>query len=104
MTIKRVPILCLTLSLILLTAALTHIFFPQLNNWKLLLAGERNTYTLCQPLKSTEEMRSDFREKTDIHFASIKGPEVITCVHAGGWTHIRDMVFRRVWFCHLAYV
>ncbi len=78
MTIKRVPILCLTLSLILLTAALTHIFFPQLNNWKLLLAGERNTYTLCQPLKSTEEMRSDFREKTDIHFASIKGPEVIT--------------------------
>ena len=78
MKIKRIHILCLAVSLILLTAALVHIFFPQLNNWKLLLAGERNTYTLFQSLKSTDEMCSDFREKTNIHFASIVGAEVLT--------------------------
>ena len=78
MKAKKGRAVCLTVSLILLTAALAHIFFPQLNNWKLLLAGERNTYTLCQPLKSTEEMMEEFFIKSNMRFGSINGPETIT--------------------------
>ena len=58
--------------------ALAQIVFPPLNNWKLLLAGERNSYTLLRPFGSTEEMMQELYEKTSIRFGSICGPEVMT--------------------------
>ena len=58
--------------------ALAQIVFPPLNNWKLLLAGERNSYTLLRPFGSTEEMMQELYEKTNIRFGSICGPEVMT--------------------------
>ena len=42
--------LFLCLSLFLLTIASYHIFFPQLNCWKLLLQGKKNSYLQFQPL------------------------------------------------------
>ena len=75
---RKIRIVCGMVSLLLLVAATAHIFYPPLNNWKLLLAGERNLYTQFQPLENTDKMQEDFREKTNIHFASFTGPEVLT--------------------------
>ena len=75
---RKIRIVCGMVSLLLLVAATAHIFYPPLNNWKLLLAGEKNLYTQFQPLENTDKMQEDFREKTNIHFASFAGPEVLT--------------------------
>ena len=77
---RKIRIVCGMVPLLLLVAATAHIFYPPLNNWKLLLAGERNLYTQFQPLENTDKMREDFREKTNIHFAEngMTGPQVFT--------------------------
>ncbi|MFR8002849.1 MAG: hypothetical protein ACLU62_08015 [Hydrogeniiclostridium sp.] len=45
--------LFLCLSILLLTIAAAHIFFPQLNNWKLKLSGKDSSYLQLRPLKGT---------------------------------------------------
>ena len=44
----------LCLSLFLLIIALAHIFLPQLNNWKLLAAGNKSIYLELKELDGTE--------------------------------------------------
>ncbi len=75
---KQIPLL--TFSLLLLMGALTQILFPQLNNWKLAMKGQRNAYTLFQPFGSIEEMRENFSAKTNLSFAdtAMTGPQMLT--------------------------
>ena len=54
MKAKKGRAVCLAVSFILLTAALAHIFFPQLNNWKLLAAGNKSIYLELKELNGTE--------------------------------------------------
>ena len=80
MNCKKILSIPIVLSLLLLVAATAHIFYPPLNNWKLLLEGKKNTYTLFQPLGSIDEMGEDFSARTNLRFAetAMTGPQVFT--------------------------
>ena len=79
MNCKKILSIPIVLSLLLLVAATAHIFYPPLNNWKLLLEGKKNTYTLFQPLGSIDEMGEDFSARTNLRFAetAMTGPQVL---------------------------
>ena len=69
---------CMALSLLLFSAGLAQVFFPELNNWKLVAKGRGNTYTLLLPFGNTDAMMRELHTKSNLYFGTIGGPQVIT--------------------------